>query len=431
MKYRDIILTANGNLRRSKLRTFLTVSAVFVGAFTLLLTSGLGAGLKAYVTEQVNAVGAENLLFVNAQQDGAEDNPFKHSEPKKYNPDAGKVAGGFGTQTTVLKQEDIAKIKNIGGITEVIPLYGAHSEFISTGNERYIASVDQAIEGVNEPMRLGSQVAYSSDEYQVTLPPNLINPLGFKDDQDALGKKVTFGFKDDGGNLFTLDAIVKGVQKTTIINSNQPSANTAIMRAASEKITANAPAYKQNIYEAVFARTATGLDDAQVKAIKKELKDNKYGASTLKDQLGIINGVIGGITTFLNVFAAIALAAGSFGIVNTLLMAVQERTREIGLMKALGMSRRKIFLLFSIEAGLIGLWGALVAVLCANLVGRVGSAIATNTILKDFEGLHLFSFPLKSTLMVILLVVAIAIFAALLPARRASRLDPIEALRYE
>ncbi|HYH75735.1 MAG TPA: FtsX-like permease family protein, partial [Candidatus Saccharimonadales bacterium] len=118
-------------------------------------------------------------------------------------------------------------------------------------------------------------------------------------------------------------------------------------------------------------------------------------------------------------------------IVNTLLMAVQERTREIGLMKALGMSRRKIFAIFSIEAGLIGLWGALVAVLLANIVGRVGSEVASNTILKDFDGLQLFSFPLVSTLLIILLVVAIAVVAALLPARRASRLDPIDALRYE
>jgi putative ABC transport system permease protein len=429
MKYRDIIATANGNLRRSKLRTFLTISAVFMGAFTLMLTTGIGAGLKAYVAEQVGAVGAKDVVFVSAAQEESE-NPFGADEPKKYDPDTQQSTAVLGG-AKMLQAKDIAAIEATKGIEKVVPLYSATPQYVAFNDEQFIADLDQVVEGVNQPMRTGQQVAVDADHYEVTLPPGFVKALGFKNDQAAIGKTVSFGFKDSSGVIFNLDATVVGVQEKTIINSNQPSANTALMRDAYERMTAGLPAFQTDAYQAAFARFDSNLNQEQLKALKDDLKQNGYEASTLEDQLGIINGVITGLTTFLNIFAAIALAAGSFGIVNTLLMAVQERTREIGLMKALGMSRRKIFALFSIEAALIGFWGALTAVVLANIVGRVGSAVATNTILKDFEGLQLFSFPLISTLLIMLLIVTIAVVAAVLPARRASRLDPIEALRYE
>jgi putative ABC transport system permease protein len=221
------------------------------------------------------------------------------------------------------------------------------------------------------------------------------------------------------------------VQEKTLINGNEVTSNLALARHAFERTTAGVAALQREHYAAAFAKFDTSMSDDQLKQLKDTLKEQGFDARTLDDQLGVIKSVINGITTFLNVFAGIALAAASFGIVNTLLMAVQERTREIGLMKALGMRRGRIFALFSLEAVLIGLWGALIALGAANVLGRVGSAIATRTLFKDFEGLRLFSFPALSMLPIILLIMTIAFLAATLPARRAARLDPIEALRYE
>jgi putative ABC transport system permease protein len=82
MKYSDIIRTANANLRKSKLRTILTISAVFIGSLTLMLTSGVGAGLTAYVQEQVDAAGAKDAIIVTAKSENQ--NPVSGPESKKY-----------------------------------------------------------------------------------------------------------------------------------------------------------------------------------------------------------------------------------------------------------------------------------------------------------------------------------------------------------
>src|SRR5690606_24514932 len=93
-------------------------------------------------------------------------------------------------------------------------------------------------------------------------------------------------------------------------------------------------------------------------AVKAALSEEGFMAMTVEDQLGVVTGIIDTVTWVLNGFALIALLAASFGIVNTLLMSVQERTREIGLMKALGMSGGKVFGLFSMEAVMLGIMGS-------------------------------------------------------------------------
>ncbi|HEU5186968.1 MAG TPA: FtsX-like permease family protein, partial [Candidatus Saccharimonadales bacterium] len=127
----------------------------------------------------------------------------------------------------------------------------------------------------------------------------------------------------------------------------------------------------------------------------------------------------------------IALVAASFGIINTLLMSVYERTQEIGLMKALGMHRAKVFGLFAIEAALVGFWGSLVAVLAAWGASLLVNNWASASFLKDFEGFVLLAVTPGGAAGVMLLIMALAFVAGTLPAIKASRLNPIEALRSE
>ena len=426
MKTRDIIATANANLLRSKLRTFLTVSAVFMGALTLMLTTGVGSGLKTYVDDQVAGVGAEDAMVVNVAR--SSDNPLS-SDVKEYDPDK-KADLSFGQMQT-LRPDDIKKIAATDHIKEVNPMYSIEPLYITAGQKKYVATVSQSIKGLKQPLKAGRLVDTQSDKKEVTLPPAYVEKLGFSSDQAAIGQTVTLAFENALGQQFTKDATVVGVQEQSFINANAMTASTAFVKEVFNQATAGIPEPQREQYLYAVAYFDTSISDQQLKDLKVELKNKGYQAQTLDDQLGQIKSIISGIITFLTIFGIITLMAATFGIVNTLLMAVQERTREIGLMKALGMSKRKIFTLFTIEAALIGFWGSALAFLAAHIIGSIGNQVASNTILKDFEGLELMRFPFSSMLVITLIIMAIALIASSLPARRASRLDPIEALRYE
>src|SRR5690606_18203160 len=142
-------------------------------------------------------------------------------------------------------------------------------------------------------------------------------------------------------------------------------------------------------YVAIVARVDKNTSDTEMERIKGDLRELEYDAQTFQDSIGIFKQVIGAVIAVLNFFAIIALIAASFGIVNTLLMAVQERTKEIGLMKAMGLSRGKIFVLFSLEAILLGFWGSLFGSLAGIGIGQLVNRYASNTFLKELPGFTL------------------------------------------
>jgi putative ABC transport system permease protein len=121
----------------------------------------------------------------------------------------------------------------------------------------------------------------------------------------------------------------------------------------------------------------------------------------------------------------------SCGACASLLMSVQERTREIGLMKAMGMSGRKVYALFSTEAVFIGFLGSAIGAGVAIVIGSVISQVLSRRLLSGLPGLHLLEFSPVLILVIILVVMLIAFLAGTLPARRAARQNPIDALRYE
>lgn len=429
MKLLDIFQTASANMMRSKLRSVLTIIAIFIGAFTLTLTNGIGAGVSSYIDKQLGNLGASDVLEVQAKID----NPLT-SGLQEYNPDRA-ISGGIGGAGAlpVITQKDIETIRNQQGIKSVEPTTAPTPDFIQgTTDKKYSFSMQPFIEGTNFALAAGAAVDANTATKQILLPISYIETLGFDSSEAAVGKEVAIGITSALGIQQEVYATVAGVQEETLVSTlggavGNPALSSELIRIQQEGL----PDSQKQQYISALARVDPNISDQDLQKIKDELDTKGYTAATIDDQIGIFKQVIDAIIAVLNFFAAIALFAASFGIVNTLLMAVQERTKEIGLMKAMGMGSGKVFLLFSIEAVLLGFWGSLLGSLAGIGTGLLVNKVATDTFLKDLAGFELTVFSFGSVAVIMLIIMAIAFLAGTLPARRASKKDPIDALRYE
>ncbi len=428
MKFRDILSTASSNMLRSKLRTILTIIAIFVGTFTITMTLGISSGISRYIDKQLGNIGADDALIVRAKVK----NPLESdSGLTKYDPNVKKAASSTSMlEMMLLKPEDITKIEQQDGIKSVKPIISATPSYIEGANgQKFEINVTAGVEGTNIDLAAGSALKNSKNE--VLLPIKYIKTLGYNSADEAVGKTVVFGInKGAQPGLVTISAVIAGVEQESIFGSNGVMTSQALMDELHNTQISGLTNVKTQYFAAV-ARFDKTISEKELTKIKDGLADKGYTATTIKDEIGIVKQIINAITYVLVFFGAISLLAASFGIINTLFMAVQERTKEIGLMKAIGMSKGRIFILFSIEAILIGFWGSLLGVLAAMGIGNIANSIASNSFLKDLPGFDLTVFPPLDVTLIILLIAFIAFLAGTLPARRAANLDPIQALRYE
>ncbi len=434
MKGIDVVGTAIRSTFRSKLRTTLTVIAIFIGAFTLTITSAIGTGVSNYITTQVTSIGADNVMTVTKATAATSSTG---SGPQKYNPSTAtgttQSGGGAGpgASDSVLTSTDITKITAVKGVLTVQPSVRVSADYIENGTDgKYVASINGNAQYINADLAAGSQLDASSTTNQVMLPTTYLSNLGLGSAKSAVGKTVTLGTTDYLGTAHTVTATIVGVQNQSLF-ANGVGLNSAMTKAMQAEANTGKPSTIKTSYGSAAITFAKGATTADVANIKSSLKTAGYSGETVADQLGTFELVINGIVGVLDAFAIIALIAAGFGIINTLLMSVQERTREIGLMKAMGMGGGRIFAMFSIEAIFIGFLGSAIGVLFGIGIGSLISRALSNSVLSGLPGLHLLQFAPASIITIILVVMFIAFLAGTLPARRAARQNPIDALRYE
>lgn len=421
MKFLDILATANRNLLRSKLRTLLTILAIFIGGFTLTLTTALNTGANQYLERQLGNVAVPGVFEVTPK---TEANPFAGSDLKEYDPDK-KVTGFSGVFNASMTQEDIDKLQKVEGIESVVPLYQITPEYIThDGGKKFALTMLQQDYGLNLDLAAGRLLEHT-DTASAILPESYLEPLGLTD-ANATGTTVTIAYKDAQGALKERQFTVAGVMRDAVVTAGAMyiDINSAKAIAADQG--------QASRFIQLFATFRDANDSTDESVLKQRLESaGNYTATSFKESIGTLTAVVDAITAALNIVGIIALIAASFGIINTLLMSVYERTQEIGLMKALGMRRGKVFSLFAIEAALVGFWGSVVAVGAAYLASNAINSFATENFLKDFEGFTLLVVDFGGALFVVALIMAIAFIAGTLPALKASRLNPIEALRSE
>lgn len=426
MKYSDIIKTANSNMMRSKLRSLLTIIAIFVGALTLTLTNGIGSGVSSYIDKQLGNIGAEDVLIIQANSD----DPFAEGL-EEYNPEKTTSANEFGIPT--ISSADIDRIGQLDNIISIEPAVMLAPDYIEGANgAKYKFTLQQFVEGTNLEIAHGQTLDNEGSENQIVLGLGYAEDLGYESEEAAINSTVSIGATMPDGQQQEVQARIVGIQERTLVGSiGGGMANQSLSEELDQIRNAGLPEAMTGQHMAAIARVPIDISEEDLNSLKATLNEQGFTGMTVQDQIGIFKQVIDAIIMVLNFFAAIALLAASFGIVNTLLMAVQERTKEIGLMKAMGMRSRRIFALFSFEAILLGFWGSLLGSLAGIGIGKIVNNIAANSFLKELPGFDLMSFPITSVLTIMVVIMVIAFLAGTLPARRASKKDPIEALRYE
>ncbi len=429
MNFIDILQTASSNMLRSKVRTLLTIIAIVIGAMTITLTNGIGTGIKTYLNQQIGNLGASNVLIVTLTNKSTSpaNGPVKYT----YNPNVRVSSGGLGKEQLLMNLNDIAKIKSIHNITSAVPSHSLSPDYIKGTGDKYQLTLEQQFGSTTADMVVGRGVNNNSTKNQISIPESYVSVLGYSSNHSIIGKTVTIGVTNPRSVQLTVTATVTGVQQKNLIGQATAYANTTLGNHIYSIRNAGIPKSLTNTFLAAYATFPNNLTTAQINKIKNKLTSKGFTGMTIKDEESTIFSVISAIIVVFDLFGIIALLAASFGIINTLFMSVQERTKEIGLMKALGMSPRRIFALFSIEAILIGFWGSILGVVFAFLIGNIVNTIGRHSFLKDFPGLSLLTFPLNTVFSVIIGIMIIAFLAGALPALRASRKDPIEALRYE
>lgn len=188
----------------------------------------------------------------------------------------------------------------------------------------------------------------------------------------------------------------------------------------------------QSGYRAIELRVA---DPSRIKPVTKKVEELGFRAFSVTSQLEEIERIFLIINSSLALLGGIALLVASFGISNTMIMSIRERTREIGIMKAIGGSDGEIMRIFFVEASLIGLLGGALGVLAGWGVDRVANVLANQWITRQtgqaLRYVEFFSIPWYLWTGAILFAVVISLLAAIYPARNAAKVDPIKALRYE
>lgn len=430
MKFLDMVGTSASNLWRNKGRTFLTVIAIFIGAFTITLTSAVNSGVNDYINRQLSIFGKENKsvqIIKNAEISGLSGGLREYKEGES------EVSQGS-YSAPVLTGQDIEKLKKIEGLENVKPAENISGDYIEGVNgKKFVAG---NITSINENTDVKLDIKAGKDistKNEAVISQDYIEGLGFKNAENALGKTIKMQFSNQfNGEKKVYEFKVSGVMNKSLVQNQL----TVISNEFKKEILAfqqkNMPEAQKEKY---FAATATlkpeFRNEEKLQMVKNAGDKEKYTITTYADQIKNLTNVVNAITGGLTVFGSIALLAASFGIINTLYMSVRERTREIGLMKAMGLSNGKIFQLFSIEAILIGVLGSILGILLASLAGAALNNFATANFLKGLEGFELTKFTLQNNTIITAAIAIVAFLAGALPARSASKKDPIEALRYE
>ena len=420
LQFNDIIRQALSNLRRRPVRNVLTAGGVLIGIVTLVAMVSFGVGVQREVQRNFESIGLENLFVRPIYEEPDAFDPFAEPEPK-----------------TPITPEMVAQIEQIPDVVSVTP------------ELRLPFSIDIALThgDTSLPIRVtdGNEPEFSFG----TAPEPLAG--SFLDARASEGTVLVNGLADsllaEGESYDNLigEEILLTVQLPRGETESFPSQIIGVRDgfggsiielglAEREAILAwwfNEPNILQTEgYDGLIVQTA---DLGAITAVASQIEELDLETQSLEAILNVANQVLGLMQALLGSVGGLALLVAALGVANTMMMAIYERTREIGVLKALGASAREIRVLFTVEAAMLGLLGGFFGLIVGTLLGRLVDWIGHRFLIAEgITGIGQLSVvPPWLALGAMAFATLIGVLAGLYPAARAARLDPVAALRHE
>jgi putative ABC transport system permease protein len=456
VKIRDLTELAGRNLREALLRNSLTTMGIAVGVASLVAMLSLGVGLQQLANKRLSSSGLFDAVFV-----GPRDRGFDREE---------RPTPGTGDQARALDQEARGQMAKLPNVVEVYPEIRFSTDILYDGNPymSMVAGIPESARngGAFDGMKGSFFSSPSADE--TILQIDFAKRLS-KNPDSLIGKEIVLRYAERQtlpaqtsadpapgkasqssreANLSPGFSVIPRQKKLRIVGivETEPAAGfggfgrgrVLISEELAEKLSAAQSNDLRDILRGTsgtrnFASLTVRLKQASdVQAAEDAIKAMGFSTFSLLDATKNLRLVFAVFDLLLGIFGSLALVVASLGIINTLVMAILERRREIGVLKALGASNFDVGELFFAEAGVMGLLGGILGVFIGWLLGQ-GITFGTNVYLqrRDLPAVQISAVPWWMVVLAIVFSIAVSLAAGLYPASRAARLNPVEALRYE
>ena len=394
MRLAEAFRVALGALRANRLRSLLTMLGVIIGVGAVVVLVAIGSGAKQEVEAQVEGLGS-NIIFVVP----------------------GSVEFGSAPSISRLQIDDVSYLGRVIGNPESVAATVSSGETVTVGSTEVFSTIAGTNENVpNVFTRPIARGEYLTETDVDTRRRVAVLGSGVADalfgDVEPLGRQITIA-----GVRFRVIGVFEEVGSTFGVSRDDE---------IHIPVTTAQQLFGVDRIDALAVKAST-IDDVEplrkeiLDALKERYPDDEFSAVTQSQILGTLGEILGLLTLVLAAIAAISLLVGGVGVSNIMLVSVRERTREIGLRKALGARRRDITVQFLIEAVLLTTVGGIIGM----SIG-VGVALLANTFSPLPAVIAWWSPVLAFTVSV-----AVGVFFGVVPARRAGKLEPVEALRSE
>jgi putative ABC transport system permease protein len=453
MKPRDLTDLALRNLRESILRNALTTLGVAVGVASLVAMLSLGVGLQQLASKRLSQSGLFDTILVTPK------NAFRGMGRPQREPDSGKPP-------RVLDDDARKEMEKLPNVIEVYPQVRFFTEV--RFNNKPFATV---VAGMPDSSRnSGSFDGMQGNFFSSTTANEAILQIEFAKDlsdkpSSLIGQELVLRYAerqslpsaattsdpstnspDTSGGGFSvvpkeLRLKIVGIVETEPAAGYGGYGNARLLMPLTTASTLRAAQVNDlrdivrdsNAGKTTYASLSVrAKSPSQVDALETSIKKMGFNAFSLLDASKSLRTFFTVFDSLLGIFGCLALAVATLGIVNTLVMAILERRREIGVLKALGAADSDVQQLFFLEAGVMGFFGGVFGVLFGWLLGRAVT-FGTNVYLarQNLNPIELSSVPLWLVFSALIFAILVSLAAGLYPASRAAKLNPVDALRYE